>query len=276
MDNTEAIEFREELDTPVKHAGAEENNWKIIIVDDEQDVHAITELVLDDFNFDGKGIEFLNAFSAEEAKKLLSENRDIALMFLDVVMETEDAGLLLVKYVRETLKNNFIRIVLRTGQPGAAPENSVIQDYDINDYREKSEFTEQKLFTFVISSLRAYKNITQLDHARNNLENIVDERTSELQKANSNLKFEIAERIEIEKERENLIKELQDALTEVETLSGFIPICASCKKIRDDTGYWESVEHYIAARSKAQFTHSICPDCRFRLYPELYDKKKPE
>lgn len=82
---------------------------------------------------------------------------------------------------------------------------------------------------------------------------------------------DISERKRAEEERERLIADLQQALGEVKTLSGFFPICASCKKIRDDQGYWEQIEAYIGARSQAQFSHSICPDCAKRLYPELVD-----
>jgi hypothetical protein len=68
--------------------------------------------------------------------------------------------------------------------------------------------------------------------------------------------------------------ELQKALGEVKTLSGFIPICSSCKKIRDDKGYWGAVEQYIKQHSTAEFTHSICPDCMVKLYPDLAEELK--
>lgn len=80
------------------------------------------------------------------------------------------------------------------------------------------------------------------------------------------------ERKRIENEKEQVIAELQEALAKVKLLSGFIPICASCKKIRDDTGYWQQVEAYIQKHSNAEFSHSICPDCSHKLYPELYPK----
>lgn len=78
------------------------------------------------------------------------------------------------------------------------------------------------------------------------------------------------ERVQAEKERERLIEELQEALAQVKTLSGLLPICAACKKIRDDTGYWQQVEVYIEQHSGAEFTHSICPDCSRKLYPRYY------
>jgi hypothetical protein len=71
------------------------------------------------------------------------------------------------------------------------------------------------------------------------------------------------------KERENIILELQDAFAEVTTLRGIIPICASCKKVRDDKGYWNQIESYIRDHSEADFSHSICPECAKELYPDL-------
>jgi len=110
------------------------DTWKVLVVDDEDDVHQMTKVVLDDFIFENKPLEILNVNSAKEAKQILAEYPDIAVILLDVVMETSDAGLNLVGYIRKTLKNRFVRIVLRTGQPGYAPEKEVIRKYDINDY----------------------------------------------------------------------------------------------------------------------------------------------
>ena len=86
--------------------------WKILIVDDEPDIHTITKIALSNFKFDNKGIEFLSAYSGEEAKTVLSTENDIALIYLDVVMETDDAGLLLAKYIRKELKNGVEKKVL--------------------------------------------------------------------------------------------------------------------------------------------------------------------
>ena len=80
---------------------------------------------------------------------------------------------------------------------------------------------------------------------------------------------DVSERKRLEEEKEKLIRELQAALDEVKALSGLLPICSSCKKIRDDKGYWNQIEAYISERSKAKFSHGICPDCRKELYPEI-------
>jgi len=144
---------------PVQNQG---NPWKVLVVDDEPDIHTITELALSDFEYQSRGIELLHANSAAEAKTLLQEEEDIGLILLDVVMESRDAGLLLVVWIREELKNNSVRIVLRTGQPGDAPERQVVRDYDINGYKEKSELTANKLYTVTCSSLRSYQDIRSL------------------------------------------------------------------------------------------------------------------
>jgi len=140
--------------------------WKVLIVDDDEDIHTVTTMALKRFVLDNKKLNFLHAYSAEEAKEVLSQEDDIALIFLDVVMETDDAGLLLAKWLRDDLGNKFTRIVLRTGQPGQAPEEQVIVDYDINDYKEKTELNSKKLFTTVFAALRAYRDIIQVEEAR--------------------------------------------------------------------------------------------------------------
>ncbi len=147
---------------------------KVLIVDDEQEVHSVTKTVLSQFVFEGKSLELLSAYNGEEAIALLTKHSDIQLVLLDVVMESDDAGLIVVKRIREELKQRKVRIVLRTGQPGSAPEQEVIDNYDINDYKEKTELTSKKLYTTVISSLRAYRDMDIIDHNRKALEKIVE------------------------------------------------------------------------------------------------------
>lgn len=105
-----------------------------------------------------------------------------------------------------------------------------------------------------------------------NLEKKVSERTSELDAVNRRLLDEIEDRKRTEAEKEQLIDQLQKAMQEVKVLSGFLPICASCKKIRDDTGYWRQIEEYISTHSNALFSHGICPECTKKLYPEFHEE----
>jgi signal transduction histidine kinase/CheY-like chemotaxis protein len=137
--------------------------WIVMIVDDEQEIHDVTKIALDGFVFQGKPISFISAYSGEQAKALLKEHPDTAIIFLDVVMEENDAGLQVVKYIRDTLQNNLVRIILRTGQPGEAPEEKTIINYDINDYKHKAELTRRKLFVTTIAGLRAYYDLILIE-----------------------------------------------------------------------------------------------------------------
>ena len=138
-------------------------SWKILLVDDEPEIHHVTQLALDDLIFEGKQLTFLSAYSGEQAKALLKQHPDTAMIFLDVIMETEDAGLDVVRYIREVLKNQLVQIILRTGQPGQVPEDVVTLNYDINDYSTKTELTRQKLITKVVTSLRVYQTLVEND-----------------------------------------------------------------------------------------------------------------
>jgi hypothetical protein len=113
----------------------------------------------------------------------------------------------------------------------------------------------------------------QIRRHRDELEKIVEERTASLTDANEQLQIDMIEKNRINEERQLLIANLQEALQRVKTLSGMLPICASCKKIRDDDGYWREVEVYIRDRSEAEFSHGICPDCIKKLYPDLNIKQ---
>jgi PAS domain S-box-containing protein len=153
-------------DDLVEDSAAAELVWLILIVDDDLDVHAVTRLALHKIRFKGRGLKFLSAYSRKEAYAVLRDTPDIALVLLDVVMETDDAGLSLARQIRGELNNQLVRVVLRTGQPGQAPEQRVVIEYDINDYKSKTELTSQKLFTTVVSSLRAYDSLTQAERGK--------------------------------------------------------------------------------------------------------------
>jgi len=148
--------------------------WQVMVVDDEPAVHEVTKLVMSGFEMDGRPLQFTHCHSAQEARKVLAERSDIALILLDVVMETEHAGLDLARYIREELRNLNVRIVLRTGQPGQAPEEQVIRDYDINDYKEKTDLTRRKLITVFYAGLRAYRDLMRIEQARRGLRRSIE------------------------------------------------------------------------------------------------------
>ncbi len=157
--------------------------WKVMIVDDEEEIHSVTQFALGDYEYQGKKLQFLHAYTGREAIEMLEKNDNVALILLDVVMETHDAGLHTVQKIRNELQNHFIRIIMRTGQPGQAPEEEVILKYDINDYKNKTELTDKKLFTTITTSLRSYADIMEIESFRQNLEKKVEERTAEVVKA---------------------------------------------------------------------------------------------
>ena len=137
--------------------------WKVLVVDDEREVHAITQLAVGGLSLDGRPIALLDAHSADEAKVMLHQHPDVALVLLDVVMEREHAGLELARWIRVELNNRAIRIVLRTGQPGSAPEQRVMLEYDVNDYRAKTELTAQRLVTTILGGIRSFRDISIIE-----------------------------------------------------------------------------------------------------------------
>ena len=167
MDLANAIRF----DSDVAQQAAP---WIVLVADDEPEVHQVTHLVLDDFQFDGRGVRILDATSSDQAYELLKAHPDTAVLLLDVVMESEQAGLHLVERIRKQLGNRFVRIVLRTGQPGQAPERDVVAAYDINDYKEKTELTADKLVTTLIAALRAYRDMRTIEAQRLGMQNVID------------------------------------------------------------------------------------------------------
>ena len=148
--------------------------WKIAVIDDDQAVHEGTRFALSDYNLNGQTLEILSAYSAAEGRTLMRAHPDIAAVLLDVIMETDAAGLDLVEYIRNEIKNETVRIILRTGQPGQAPERRVIVQYDINDYKAKTELTADKLFTSLTAALRSYQQLERMVQTRRGLEIIID------------------------------------------------------------------------------------------------------
>ena len=163
--------FAEEADLPLPEQARAA--WRILVVDDDADVHSTTTFALKNVEMQGRPLAFLHAYSAREARAILEGQPDIAVILLDVVMERPDAGLQLVRQIREELGMIEVRIILRTGQPGYAPEIEAIRGYDINDYRTKSELTRTKLYTAVAAAVRSYQQLRALDASRAGLEQIV-------------------------------------------------------------------------------------------------------
>jgi len=162
------------IDDPREQPAEHGPRWKIAVIDDEPAVHDGTRFALSDYRLNGQGLEILSAYSAAEGRELMRRHSDVAVVLLDVIMETDTAGLNLVEFIRKDLKNETVRIILRTGQPGQAPERRVIVDYDINDYKAKTELTADKLFTSLTAALRSYQQLQRMVETRRGLEIIID------------------------------------------------------------------------------------------------------
>ncbi|SFU61652.1 GGDEF/EAL domain-containing response regulator [Pseudoduganella namucuonensis] len=170
-DQDDLVFLEEHPAAPASHTPREV--WRVMIIDDDEDVHSTTTFALGNLDMQHRPLEFVHAYSASQAREMLKHEREIAVILLDVVMEQDDAGLHLVRYIRETLKLADVRIILRTGQPGYAPEIDAIRDYDINDYKTKSELTRIKLFTTVTAAIRSYEQIRKITDSRRGLDQIV-------------------------------------------------------------------------------------------------------
>jgi len=172
------LELLDEPEHPDPDHRPHDRPWRILIVDDDGDVHKATELAMQGLTVEGQSLVFLHASSAAQARQLLASEDDLAVVLLDVVMESEDAGLQLVRHIREELRLDALRIVLRTGQPGYAPEIETVQAYDINDYKTKSELTRTRLYTVLTAAVRSYRQICALEANRRGLEMIVESSAS--------------------------------------------------------------------------------------------------
>ena len=125
-DDQDDLVFLEEQ-TAQPATSAQRKVWRVMIIDDDEDVHSTTTFALGNLDMQHRPLEFVHAYSAAQARELLKHEQEIAVILLDVVMEQDDAGLHLVRYIRETMKLADVRIILRTGQPGYAPEIDAIR-----------------------------------------------------------------------------------------------------------------------------------------------------
>jgi len=169
-DNDELITVIEDV-RPQPQAGL--TPWRILVVDDDPEVHVATDFALHHVEIFGHPLQLLHSGSAGEAKALLEKDRDFAVILLDVVMETEDAGLQMISFIREHCGMTQTRIILRTGQPGYAPELTVFNTYDINDYRTKAELTRTRLVTAISAAIRSYHQINTIAENKRGLEQVI-------------------------------------------------------------------------------------------------------
>ena len=155
-----------------------EKKWKLLIVDDDKEVHTLTKLALCQFTFDCKAIDFLSAYSTTEGKKLLLDNMDTAVVLLSIIIDKEDSALQMAHYIRTKLNNHLMRIIFRTNQPNQAPKHKVVVEYDINDYKDKTELTTQKLHTTVVTALRSFRDMSIVEVNRRSVKRIIESSAS--------------------------------------------------------------------------------------------------
>ena len=195
------------------------DSWKVLIADDEQIVHDVTSLALKTFVFANKPISFYHAYSGDEARQMLEKNPDIAVILLDVVMETDDAGLQTARYIREKMNNKLIRIIIHTGLPDAAPEEATMREYDINDYKSKGDLTIQQLKTTMYASLRMYRDLVFLDQQHSIMQRVINSTSNLLDSAQ--LKELITDiRAQISSEIKSLSKHMVDSSDHTFLLAG--------------------------------------------------------
>lgn len=144
-------------------------SYRIAIVDDEPDIHALTKMSLKRMEYNGQKLELVFFESGQACLEDMREHPETALILMDVVMENDSAGLDTVKAIREELGNEMVRIILRTGQPGSAPERTVIDNYDLDGYLSKSELTQTRLYTAVRTSLKSFSELKLLQQHRDSL-----------------------------------------------------------------------------------------------------------
>ena len=175
--------FQDEVETEPDQKVKKDRFWRILVVDDDESVHQVTKLVLADAEIEHRKLNIVSAYSSEEAKEILLKDDSFCMAFVDVVMETDHAGLELVEWIRKEHKNQVIRLILRTGQAGTAPEAKVIKEFDINDYKEKTDFTANKMITTVYASIRAYRDIMTIQRSLDAFKKLI-EATHDLLKIN--------------------------------------------------------------------------------------------
>lgn len=198
--------------------------WLVLIVDDDESVHQLSQLVLRNYEFEQRSLHLIHAYSKKEALEALKTTSDVALVLLDVIMESDEAGLECAQEIRHTLCNETVRIVLRTGQPGSIPEHELMLKYDINDYKTKTELTKERLYTVITASLRSYEHLLKLRRMADKLasfneelEECVAKRTKEL--AQRNAALEIAQQ-KIDEQQQVLVQ--QEKLSSVGQLAAGI------------------------------------------------------
>lgn len=244
--NNDELVFAEESSVPESPGAREHTYWQVLIADDDHEIHNVTRLALSGLEILGRPLNFISAYTAEETIKIVQQHPDVALVLLDVVMENDHAGLHAVERIRQELNNHDIRIILRTGQPGYAPEERVVLDYDINDYKTKNELTRAHLVTSVVAAIRSFQQISTINQNRHGLQKIIQ--------AGSNLM-----------ELTSLRGFADGVVTQIASLLGLRAEGVLCARI-DDSGMEGERVHVIG--SAGQYAEFL--QCELSAIPDPY------
>lgn len=258
--NDDALVFVEES---VKISAEADNPWHILIVDDDEGIHTVTKLALDSVVINNRPLSFTSVYSAGEAKELLATRQDFCLVFLDVVMEHDQAGLEVVEYIRQVLENHMIRVIIRTGEPGAAPERMIIDNYDINDYKEKTELNVTRLYTSVRSSLLQYEQISNLYDYQYDLESVIEEKVKEMQVQEAAL-FESSKHAQMGELLSMIAHQWRQPLSRIGAVISQMQLGISLETMKTEemTGLLGTAEDYVQNLSK------IIKDFQNLYFPE--------
>lgn len=243
--------------------------WQVLVVDDDDQIHQITRLVLNTYRYEEKALTLFHAYGKDEALSILRENPNICVILLDVVMSTDNEGLECVKAIREELKNSEVRIILRTGQAGNYPEHEVMLNYDINDYKSKTELTKERLFTSITAAIRTYQHLVKLETMQQELikfneqlEHKIAKRTSQLAAQNAKLQQTLSD---LNATKQQLIEQ-QQQLIQSEKLASIGQLAAGvAHEINTPLGYVSSnfetlSEYFYEFREAWSSVAKLSPD----------------
>ena len=237
-----------------------DNSWKILIIDDEPEVHLLTQTILRKVRFDGRPLSFLSSYDSESARDILQKESDIAIVLMDIIMEEEDSGLKLVKYIREDLGNKLTRIILRSGVPEEEPIKRIIVDYEINDYKEKIDLTTPRLFTSIIKSLRNYRDLKRKIEINREIE-ISRKKLTQVIQLSSNLfasrTMEIFQ-VELIQMTSLMIGNHEDMWLHSSNSNKALPVAVKNRLDREwGTSYTSSAGEYFIGRLSSRFSEPI-------------------
>jgi DNA-binding response OmpR family regulator len=233
----------------------QDDQIRILLIEDDEDDYLFVKSLLSNSYSRKFALDWVADYDAG-LESILKCRHDVYLLDFRL---GERTGLDLLRQLRR--QGNEAPVILFTGQGGYEVDVEAMQS-GAADYLIKGQITADILERSIRYTIERKNAKDELRRHRDHLEEMVRERTAQLEQANETLRVEIAE-------RRQLIFQLREALARVKTLSGLLPICAWCKKIRDDKGYWNHVEAYIAEHTEADFTHGICPECAKQFKDEL-------